>query len=161
MKFTDAFNRHSDALFRHSFFRVSNRQIAIDLVQEAFTKTWVQITKGEVILNFQSYLYHVLNNLIIDHYRKKKSLSLDSLADVGFDPVGTGAFEIESSAEHEQIMKVLDTLPKSDRDVIVMRYIDGLPVKHIAQVLNESENGVSVKLHRAIKKMKTIFKGNE
>lgn len=156
-KFAEAFNQYSDALFRHSFFRVSNRQVSIDLVQDAFTKTWMQIVKGEDIANLQAYLYHVLNNLIIDYYRKKKSVSLDALSDDGFDPAGSGEAEIIANAEHNQLMKNLEMLPERDREVVVMRYVDGLPVKNIAELLGESENGVSVRLHRAIKKLTVLF----
>ncbi len=163
-KFIESFDQYSDALFRHAFFRVSSRQVSIDLVQDAFTKTWVQITKGEAIENFQAYLYHVLNNLIIDYYRKKKSVSLDALSDEGFDPVGSGESEIVANAEREQLMKQLETLGDRDREVVIMRYVDGLPVKQIAQVLQESENSVSVRLHRAVKKLTSLFdthgKGN-
>ncbi len=156
-RFIEAFNQYNDALFRHAFFRVSDRQVSIDLVQEAYTKIWVQITQGTIVDNFQAFLYHVLNNLIIDFYRKKKSSSLDVLSEEGFDPVGSDGEEIVDNAEKSQVMKALEDLSKGDRSVIVMRYIDGLPVKHIAAVLGESENAVSVRLHRAIKKVQSKF----
>jgi len=156
-RFSESFEQYSDALFRHAIFRVSNRQVAIDLVQDAYTKTWIQITRGEVIENFQAYLYHVLNNLIIDFYRKKKSISLDGLAENGFDPVGSGSEEIIAVSEKEQVMKYLEKFEESDRAVVVMRYIDGLPVKHIAKVLGETENAISVRLHRLVKKMQKYF----
>ncbi len=159
--FVKAFHTFEDALFRHSYFRISNRQAAVDLVQETFTKTWLQITKGEEIHNFQSYLYHVLNNLIIDYYRKKKSVSLDTMADDGFDPKGADEKEVLAHAEYSQLMKQLETLSKLDRDVIVMRHIDGLQVKHIAKVLGETENAISVRLHRAVKKLEQYFNEHE
>lgn len=159
--FNEAWGQYSDALFRHCLFRVSNRETALDLVQETFTKTWAQISCGEVIERFQPYLYHVLNNLIIDFYRKKKSVSLDALADDGFDPAGSGADEIIDHAEGSLLMKLLEELPEHDRTVIVMRYIDGLQVTQIARVLKESENSVSVRLHRALKKLKQLNHHNE
>lgn len=157
-QFIEAFNQYSDALFRHSYFRVSNKQIALDMVQDTFTKTWLQMTRGEIIKSFQSYLYHVLNNLIIDYYRKKKSSSLDVLAEGGFDPIGSGEDDIIADAERGQLEKLLENLSPADRDVIVMRYIDGLQVKQIAKVLQDSENNISVKLHRAVKKLKSHIK---
>ncbi len=159
-QFTQAFHQYSDALFRHSYFRVSDREVSIDLVHDAFSKTWVQVTRGENIENFQAYLYHVLNNLIVDYYRKKKSLSLDTMAEDGFDPIGTGSSEVFAHAEHGELMRHLEQLSQGDRDVIVMRYIDGLQVKQIASVLGEQENSVSVRLHRAVKKLKTYIKSD-
>lgn len=160
-RFILAFNSYSDALFRHALFRTSNHQVALDLVQDAFMKTWNQIVLGESIENFQPYLYHVLNNLIIDFYRKKKSTSLDALADDGFDPVGTDASDIIHQAEYRQVMNGLKELPASDRDVIIMRYVDGLQVKQIAALLGESQNAVSVRIHRALKKLESQFHHHE
>jgi|ERR1035437_2026741 RNA polymerase sigma-70 factor (ECF subfamily) len=154
-EYMKAYDTYSDALFRHAYFRVSNRDASLDLVQETFTKTWIQITKGEVISNFQAYLYHVLNNLIIDFYRKKKSLSLDALTEDGFDPVGAGKSDVMEEALHNELLTELDKLPERDRDVVVMRYIDGLQVNRIAQLLEETENSIFVRLHRAIKKLRS------
>ena len=127
----------------------------------SFTKTWKQVQRGETILNFQAYLYHVLNNLIIDYYRKKKSLSLDVLAEDGFDPIGSGSAEIVAEAERKELLSHLEKLPPRDRDAVVMRYVDGLQVKQIASILHESENSVSVRLHRAVKKLKGYFNIHE
>lgn len=159
-RYTEAFDMYSDALFRHAFFRVSNRQVAIDLVQDAFMKTWSQVAKGENIENYQSYLYHVLSNLIVDYYRKKKSLSLDTLTEDGFDPVGSTAANVMEDAVRRELMDQIEKLSDRDKEVVVMRYIDGLPVKEIAEILEESENSVSVRIHRAIDKLKETFHTN-
>lgn len=156
-KYSEAFDTYSDALFRHAFFRVSDRQVAIDLVQDAFMKTWSQITKGENIENYQSYLYHVLSNLIIDYYRKKKSLSLDTLTEDGFDPVGSTAAHVMEDAVHRELMDHIEKLSDRDKEVVMLRYVDGLPVKEIAVIVGESENSVSVRIHRAIDKLKEMI----
>ncbi len=156
-EFIQSFEEHSSALFRHAFFRVSNREVAIDLVQEGFTKTWRHISLGNVVGNMKAFLYQVLNNLIIDYYRKRKSESLDTLLDDGFDPPTSGHEEIIRDAEHREVMMVIEKVPPKDRDVIVLRYVDGLSVKDIAEMLSESENTVSVRLHRALSKVRKII----
>jgi len=156
-QFTEAFESLSDALFRHSFFRVSNREVALDLVQETFMKTWNHISIGNEIENIKAFLYRVVNNLIIDYYRKSKSSSLDNLLDGGFDPQGDGADSIVASSEISLIKKGLSFLPEKDREVIVMRYVDGLSLQEISRTLEESENAISVRLHRALKKAKEII----
>jgi len=156
-EFIQSFEELSDPLFRHAFFRVSNREIATDLVQEGFTKTWKHISLGKEILNMKAFLYQVLNNLIIDYYRKRKNESLDQLLDDGFDPPFKGDEEIIRNAEHKEVMKVIESVAPNDRDVIVFRYVDGLSVREIAQILEESENTVSVRLHRALLRVKKII----
>jgi len=153
-KFLEAFDGLSDALFRHCYFRVSNREVAKDMVQDTFMKTWREITKGQQIENIQSFLYRVANNLIIDYYRKAKSDSLDALLDDGYDPRGDDAAGIVAASELSLSLRALDTLSEKDRRVLVMRHIDGLSPKEIADTIGETENTVSVRIHRAIHRLK-------
>lgn len=156
--FLKAYDELSDALFRHSFFRVSNREVALDIVQETFLKTWNHMSQGNSIQNMRSFLYRVMNNLIIDYYRKSKSFSLDSLLDDGYDVADLGHEGILESAEISQIKKAIETLPENERHMITLRYIDGLSIQEISQLLDESENAVSVRIHRALKKVKETIK---
>ena len=73
---------HSDyekGLNARAYFKVSNRELGEDLVQQTFMKTWIYLTKGGEVKNMKAFLYHILNNLIIDEYRKKKAFSLNFL----------------------------------------------------------------------------------
>ena len=89
-RFLKAFNEFNDALFRHAFLRVSNREKAIDLVHDTFTKVWAYLRKGHQVDNFRPFLYKVLNNLVIDEYRRRKESSLDALLEI--DGVDEGSF---------------------------------------------------------------------
>ncbi|MDP2650360.1 MAG: RNA polymerase sigma factor [bacterium] len=166
-EFTEAYEQYADQLFRHCYFRISDRERALELVQEAFMKTWDVQAKGEEIQNWRAYLFRVLNNLIIDEYRKKKSLSLDALLES--DGVTEGSFEdlrsgslqevvekIDTGLEVEQLRGALQELPDSYKQVVVLRYIDHLSPKDIAHMLDENENAVSVRIHRALAKLRNI-----
>ena len=162
--FTQAYQEHSDVLFRHCSFRVSNRERALELTQETFMKTWDAASKGKEIHNYKAFLFRVLNNLIIDEYRKKKSSSLDALleqegvSEGSFDDLQTGSLEeeidkLEIGLQSQELAHALTQLPDSYRSVVVMRFIDGLQPKEIAEVLNENENTVSVRINRGVKKL--------
>ncbi len=152
------YESYSDALFRHILFRISDRERAKDLVQETFTKTWNYISTGTThIENEKAFLYKVANHLIIDWFRKKKELSLDRLQEVGFDPSGNDHHKFVNQAEVTLLMKFINNLDEKYRDVVIMNYIDDLPIKEIAVVLGETENNISVRLHRGIKKLKELL----
>ena len=106
----------------------------------------------------KAFIYRTANNLVIDYYRKKKTDSLDALSDDGFDPMGDSEEEIIHESEVGIARQVLEKLPPDDREILVFRYIDGLSIKEIAEAIEESENVVSVRLHRALQKAKKIFK---
>jgi RNA polymerase sigma-70 factor (ECF subfamily) len=156
-RFMRAYDEYGDALFRHCYFRVYDREKAKDLMQECFTRTWECIVKGQDIKNVRAFLYRVANNLIIDNSRKKTAASLDDLMDQGIEPEPVHDKRPLVAAEFAGVAAALDKVDERYRDVIVMRYIDGLTPGEIAEVLGETENAVSVRLHRGIAAVRKII----
>lgn len=161
--FSRLYDQYSDPIFRHCYFRINNRERAIDLMQETFMRTWRFVANGGEIDHPRAFLYRVASNLIINEYeRRKQSSSLESLEeDSGFQP---------STEEHEETVARLDTeilvshlakLNDSYRTVILMRYVDGLSIKDIAEALEESENNVSVRVHRALIRLRKFIQEKE
>ena len=154
-QFLEAFGEYSDAIFRHCYFRVSDRERALEITQDTFMKTWDYISKGGSVNNFRPFLYKTLSNLIIDEYRKKKPVSLDQILEDEsvFDSLGMGTEgrdEIERKLDTKQIVNELQGLPSHYRQVVIMRYIDELSPKEISQIIGESENIISVRIHRGL-----------
>ncbi|MBI2474343.1 MAG: RNA polymerase sigma factor [Candidatus Taylorbacteria bacterium] len=155
-EFESIFSLHSDALFRHCYLRMHDREEAKDIVQEAFMRYW-RYAQSQDVANVKAFLFKTANNLIIDHWRKKKSFSLDELMDNGMEVADESKDLTEFSVATSDIMVMLRTLGDKERDTLVMRYIDDLPVKDIAELLEESENAVSVRIYRALKKLRERF----
>ena len=162
-EFLEAYNKLSDPIFRHCYFRISNRERAKELMQEVFIKAWEYIlNNNSSIKNMKALIYKIANNLIIDEYRKKKTISLDELSDnTGFDPGYDNREQVDKTLDGKDILKLLGKIDEKYREVITMRYIDELSPKEIASLLNESENNISVRINRGIKKIRQILKGNE
>lgn len=167
-RFLSAYDEYGDALFRHASLRISDRERAIDLVHDTFTKVWSYVRSGHEIDTFKPFLYKVLNNLIIDEYRKKRESSLDALFEK--EGVDEGTFEelsestVESLAatlDGRKAFQVLDTLPDEYREVIVLRFVDELGPKEISQLIEESENVVSVRIHRGLKMIREHIENEE
>ena len=168
-EFIAAYDEYADRLFRHCYFRVSDRERALDIVQDTFMKTWDKVSQGVEVQNYKAYLFRVLNNLIIDEYRKKKNVSLDALLEEegvtegSFEDLRAGGLEeavsaLELSIEAEKLKQAITQLPETYHQVVVMRFIDQLSPKEIAQELAESENAVSVRIHRGVKKLEQLLK---
>ncbi|MFZ2303579.1 MAG: sigma-70 family RNA polymerase sigma factor [Minisyncoccia bacterium] len=156
-EFLKAYDQFADAIFRHCVFRVSDREKSKDLTQGTFVRVWEYMSQGKEIDNMRAFLYRIANNLIIDEYRKKKDESLDRMRDEeGFD-IGTESMrDIETKDEHAKALAFLECLPDKYREALVMRHVDGLSVKDIAHLTKESENVISVRIHRAIEKLKVL-----
>lgn len=154
-EFLKAYDQFADAIFRHCVFRVSDRESAKDITQGTFVRLWDYMSQGKKVDNMRAMLYRIANNLIIDEYRKRKYDSLDKMRDEeGFDIGFEIKRDIEAKDEYSQAMGLLERLPEKHRETLVMRHIDGLSIKEIAHLTHESENVISVRIHRAIEKLK-------
>jgi len=167
-RFLKAFEEYSDALFRHAFLRISDRERAIDVVHDTYTKVWSYVRSGHEIETFRPFLYKVLNNLIIDEYRKTKEASLDALLEI--DGVDEGSFDdltsntVESLAatlDGKQVFSMIGELPDVYKEVIILRFVDELGPKEISKLIEESENVVSVRLHRALRLLRERIEARE
>ncbi len=162
--FLKAFNDYGDALFRHAALRISDRERAIELVHDSYIKVWTYIRDGHTIKAFRPFLYKVLNNLIIDEYRKQNEISLDAiLATKGKDEGDFDEMQDHSmdnfldQLDGTQALEVVGELPDIYREVLIFRFVDGLRPSEICDLIEETENTVSVRIHRGLKLLKKII----
>ncbi len=126
-------------------------------------KAWEHIASGKDVEFVQAFLYRIAGNLIIDEVRRNKrrpQTSLEELQEEGFDPAieEEGELSMQQKIDGQQLLDLVQELDGDSRDVLVMRYVDGLPPQEIASLLNLSANVVSVRLHRAVRKLRSLVK---
>lgn len=155
--FLEAYDKHADAIFKHCYFRLFNRERAKEIMQDTFLRTWEQMAKGVEIQNIKAFLYRIATNLIIDDTRKKKMNSLDVMQEQGFNPSVSDTDAIFNRIDGERVKKMVERMDKKYSNVILMRYVDDLTVKEIAEALGVSQNVVSVRIHRGLKEIKKIL----
>ena len=144
-------------LLRRALYKTSDSEVSKDLVQTTFMKTLLYLQKGGKIDLMHSFLNHVLNDLIVDEYRKKKPVSLDILQESGFDP---GFSDMERQIDYldgQHVASLIPQLSKKYELVIRLRYIKGLSLKEISLITGQSENTVAVQVHRGIAKLKEHY----
>jgi RNA polymerase sigma-70 factor (ECF subfamily) len=166
-QFSALFEKHADELFRHCSLRLSDRERALEITQETFLRALSYVDRGETIQNYRPFLYRILNNLIIDEYRKWKSQSLDALLEneetssvIENELLRDPTDALEDAVVRFDSARALDALkklPEPYRAVVVYRYIDGLSPGEIAHTMSASENTISVRIHRGLKKLKTLL----
>ncbi len=157
------YTKYLDEIYRFVLFKVGSELTAEDITEEAFLKTWERLPKiykkDGKIDNFRAWLYRTANNLVIDHYRKKKPA--DNIEDTrpSFAPRPEDiAQRHEISRELTQSIKELDP---EYQQIILLRVVNELPHKEIAAIMNITEGNARVLLFRALKKLKEILKEKE
>ena len=150
----------SDAIFRYCYFRVYDSELARDLTQETFIKTWEYISSGKQIVSMKAFVYRVATNMIIDHSRRKKPLSLDELTDSqGFDVPVDHRDELRGKLDLEIMLRHLEKVEEKYREAVLMRYVEDLSPQEIAEITGESPNNISVRIHRGLQQLRLILEG--
>ncbi len=159
--FLETYDAHADAIFRFCLLKVSSRERAQDITQETFMRYWQTLRSGERIQNHRAYLYTVSRNLITDWYRRKKESSLDEITDTGVEFAGTADTDITTQAEYSEILGVMQELDDDTREILTLRFVEGLTPQDIAKTLKLSANVVSVRIHRGLKKIQDRIHAHE
>lgn len=160
--FENLYKKEADRIFRFVLMRVSSRDEALDITEEVFYKFWQSMQDGKHIENHLAFLFAIARNKIIDWYRKKKSLSLENLLENKEDADGEALqladpdahTDIATGVEANWVIKTLHKLEKKDAEIIDLRFIQGLQPQEISEILGTSANSISIRITRAIEKLR-------
>lgn len=110
-EFESCYEAEADSIYRFCLVRVSNQELAKDLTQETFTRMWQTMCNGAKIINPRAFLFAIAHHLIIDWYRKKKTVSIeeDEESETGLcDYISNESYlDIESKAEARHLIETL------------------------------------------------------
>ena len=151
-QYVEAYRAYAEEILRYFFFRVYDRELARELTQEAFMKVWKYMVDGKDITHIKAFLYRVAYHIVVDHSRKKKEQSLDEMMESGFDVVSKELSKQDALDIHAVIHE-MEQLGEKYREILFLRYMDGLSPKEIGTIMGLSENVVSVRIHRGIKQV--------
>jgi RNA polymerase sigma-70 factor (ECF subfamily) len=145
-------------LFRYVYFRVSRREEAEDLAQAAFLKIWSALPDFEITGRgqFISWCFAIARNLVIDFWKKKKETSLE---DLRIQPVAEENPEdlIDNREAGELVKKAILSLSDDQQEVIILKFINDLSNKEIAELLSENEEVIRQRQSRALKELRKII----
>lgn len=147
--------QYQDKLFRYSYFRTNNREVATDIVQDIFMKVWKYMAAGKSIEHEEAFLYRIAKNSVIDFFKKRKSLSLDFLEEKGFDMAATDDTmrTAEKNADLEHLTDLIDTLDEDQKQLLLLRYGEEKSLDEIAMIYQKTPNAIAVRIHRIISKL--------
>jgi RNA polymerase sigma-70 factor (ECF subfamily) len=156
-KFREVYKNELNAVFRFVLMRTSDPHVAEDFTQDVFLRFWKALSENQVIKNTRGFLFVIARNIIIDGYRKKKTLSLDSILEDGHvdkNRIAQAHEVIESEAEVNQLLQKIDILEEPYKQAVYMRYVEGKKPQEIASILNESPNVISIRITRGTEKLR-------
>lgn len=161
MTMTNAHHDFEKLLRTRALFKIHDAQVGEDLVQMTFMKTWNYLAKGGKVDTMKAFLYHVLNGLIIDEYRKHKTTSLDTLLEKGFNPHVDTTDRLINTLDGRDALLLIDKLPKKYQKVMHMKYVQGLSISEMALITDQTKNTIAVQAHRGLIELRALYTQNE
>ena len=167
--FDTLLRRHQSKLFSYILKIVKNRDIADDIFQETFVKIIMTLKQGRYAESgkFGAWLTRIAHNLIIDHFRQEKSKNSISTDDDDVNLLNRRDLcdeNIEDIMVNDQIRtdvrRIIEALPESQREVLMMRYYSDMSFKEIADATGVSINTALGRMRYAILNMRRIAEEN-
>lgn len=141
------------------YHRTGSRMDAEDLTQEIFMEMSKSLGRLKDPTRFKPWLYRIALNRVRDFHRKKSLMSffLTTTAMEDTEPSREPGTPLDHVMEKEfwrQFHRMIRQLPRREREVFVLRFVDQLGIREIAETLRKSESTVKTQLYRALKKFK-------
>lgn len=156
--------RYQERIYFLCYGFVRNKEDATDLAQEAFVKAYKNLSRFQFRSKFYSWLARIASNLCIDWLRRKKvrkaeefdegiaatdSAGVISMAHYKNDPQQS----LRNVQLRKKLAEAIEALPDQQRQAIVLREIDGLAYRDIAEIMGIPEGTVMSRLYYARKKL--------
>ncbi|MEE5991741.1 MAG: RNA polymerase sigma factor [Oscillospiraceae bacterium] len=139
-------------VFQYCYSRIADRDTAEDITQETFLR-FLEHPEYQKSGNEIQYLYTIARNLCIDEYRK---VPVETLSDEAENIPEQSAGE-RGWIDSIVLRKILDGLPKEEREIIILRYVSELSVSEIAGIYQTSWFTMNRRIKRILEKLRKLF----
>jgi RNA polymerase sigma-70 factor (ECF subfamily) len=160
--FAELVRRHGGRMLAVARRYLANEQAAQDCVQDAFVAAFKALDRFEGRSSLATWLHRITVNAALQTMRRRgykdevavdpgqPTFDEDGLRDGPTELTALGADELLARADvRAEVRAAIDRLPASYRNVLLLRDIEGLSIKEVADMLDVSENNAKVRLHRA------------
>ena len=157
--------RYQHRLLRYLLYLTGNRETAEDLFQEVWMRVLVRGAQFNGKSRFETWLFTIARNLVIDYRRKRTMSSLDEMIDGAGDDDRSMTFEVVADCpspldhisnlqDREKIAAALLELDTMHREVLVLRFHEELSLEEIAKVTKAPLSTVKSRLYRGLAMIK-------
>jgi len=149
---------HYLSIYRYLYYRTGDAQTAEDLTSEVFLKMVRALPSYRVgVVPFQAWLFQIARNMAIDHYRRSRHYPLEELNENldGHDPDLDSMVDFHFTSE--ELVEGLKKIEEAQRDVLLLRFVEGMAISDTAIVLHKSIDAVKGLQRRGLLALKTML----
>jgi RNA polymerase sigma-70 factor (ECF subfamily) len=154
---TELYEQHYLGVYRFLYYRVNNQQVAEDLTSDVFVRMIDSLPKYEKQdASFRAWLFQIARNLSIDYYRKMAIRNHSPLEENLVAKAEDIGLVIDQRLTSQNLRLALAQLTDDQRDVIVLRFVAGLPISEVAQLMKKSDDAVKGLQRRALNTLRDV-----
>lgn len=155
--FEELIVRYTDIMYYVACSWCENENEAEDLVQEAFLRAYNKFDSFSIGTNFKAWIFRILRNLFIDNRRyekKSNTVNLENFKETlianseTIESIDIESQEIFYDLFSDEIIQILQKLPKSYQICIILCDVEGLKYREIANIMDCSVGTIRSRIHR-------------
>jgi len=144
------YSRYSKKVKDKCFSFLKDNKLSEELANDILTKAYEKISGFKGNSSFSSWLYSITYNYCIDYLRVQNKLHYPNWNSSNEIPEIIDESEADfEEANYENLLTILELIHPEEKVLLLMKYQDNLPIKHIAKTLRISEDAVKMRLKRA------------
>jgi len=152
--FATLYRRYVDRVYGYAFYQLRDHHDAEDATERTFTAALRGLAAfRDEGASFRAWLFRIAHHTISNAHRsraRRRTVRLPATFDRP-SPNGDPAGIVARADELRTVLAAVDQLPDDRRQVILLRFVDGLSSREIGQVMDRSEGAARVLLHRALR----------
>lgn len=154
------YERHRATIARYVAARIRDASDSEDLTEAIFESAWRAMGRyREQGVPFLAWLYRLAHNRVVDHYRAlRPTVTLIPEVHESIEDTGT---PLDLNIDSADLLKALHALTGDQRDVIVLRFIQGMSGREVAQAMDKREDAIRALQFRALATLRRILAGEE
>jgi RNA polymerase sigma-70 factor (ECF subfamily) len=148
------YRRYLDRVYGYAFYQLRDHHDAEDATERTFLAALRALPQfRDEGATFRAWLFRIAHNTIVNARRSRSRRRTEQLPEVvepaapNADPAGL----VVEADERRRVMRAVAELPDDRREVVLLRFVDGLSSREIGQVMDRSEGAARVLLHRALR----------
>ncbi len=156
------YSRYYQCIYRYFYYRCGDPQTAEDLTAEVFLKMVEAIPYYRIETTpFHAWLFQIARNLAIDHYRRTSAHPVSAIHE-DMDLSGPDVERtLETNLTCQGLAAALSRIDETQRDVLLMRFIEGMPIAEAARVLHKTEDAIKALQRRGLTALRQLLIGQE
>ena len=152
------YRRYHEVIFGFVFKRTRDEEATADLTQHIFLKAMTNLKRYRFRgVPFKAWLFTIATNEVNQHFRKTQKQRVVSIDSVDLREMSEDADWNTTEAGIEQMVSALNQLSLEEIQLIEFRFFEKIPFKEVAAIYGITESNAKVRVHRLLKKVKTIM----